>query len=228
MNFANSLRNSDTIKDIFQRLNDISQEISREEEINRKAENYRKIQEYKAGAKEFPLKEFIDQLGTENHEAALKEIIGGLVRLKFSFKDVLSFFDQLDIWVPKYLLSSHYILISIETIEKNKWPTDKDWYVVLGNMGVGKSSFIHFLQDNVEPHLVTCSESWSLKPKVFKNPLIHTKLVDAETIIPWKNEIVLNRKNVYIYDTPGFHITDSYEQEIVSSLALKQALANIK
>ena len=81
----------------------------------------------------------------------------------------------------------------METIKKNKWPTDKDCYFVLGNMGVIKSTFIHYLQDNVKPHLVNISDSWTLKSKEFKTPFIQTKLVNAQTIIPWSYEINLNK-----------------------------------
>lgn len=64
--------------------------------------------------------------------------------------------------------------------------------------------------------------------KVKKDPEIQTKLVNAKTIFPLSYEIKLNKKSVHIYDTPGFNITDSYEQEIASSLFFKKALESIK
>jgi hypothetical protein len=216
-----SLRQSGTIKEILQKFQELSIEISKKEAIEKKAESYRKMKENRDNNSKFPFFEHLERAISENDDASLKEIIKALVCLKNSFRDVWTIIEQLGLKCDKSLLSSHYLLSSIETIEENKWAKDKDCYVVLGNMGVGKSTFIHFLQDNVKPHFVTFSDWWTLKQKQFRCPEIRTKLVDAKTIIPWKNEIELDKKTVYMYDTPGFHITDSYEQEITSALALK-------
>ena len=203
--------------------------------LNNRIESIEKMLENKEEYKEFPIKEFIEKYIRNDNNAALKEVIKALVKLNYSFDDVYNGLNLLSEKFDESNLSPYYIITSIETIREQKFKNDVNSYFVLGNMGVGKSTFINYLINNVIPHEVKFLDCWNfkqkrlkylIKEKKFISPKIGKKLFNAQTIIPSKFPIKFddNNKLSYIYDTPGFHITDSYEQEIASSLALEKAL----
>lgn len=104
----------------------------------------------------------------------------------------------------------------MEIIQRENFQSKINCYFVIGNIGVGKSTFINYLMNNVEPNMVKFIDSWNFKQKILKDPKIGNKLLEAQTIIPTKYDITLNKEKAHIFDTPGFQIIDSYEQEIVS------------
>ncbi|CAI2387349.1 unnamed protein product [Moneuplotes crassus] len=196
----------------------IDQQRSMEEEMMiRERERCLEMQE------EEDLYEFIDKL-QNGGEAQLQLLIEYLVKIGCSFADIKKKLMKI-IDIDESVLSSHYIMSSVETIKSHKWNQDIVPYVVIGNVGCGKSSLVHYLNKNLVAERVTCYEQWNLDVKSKDaGPIISHSLSKAGTIIPRKYDLHFTNSQSIIYDTPGFNIPDSYEQEIASCLSLQQLL----
>ena len=169
--------------------------------------------------------EFLSKL-RNGEDAQLQVMIEYWVKKRYSFEEIKQRLKEVQVEIDPNVLSSHYIMSSVETINKHQWDASVNPFIVIGNIGWGKSSLIQYLNKNVKAGRVQWFDQWSLNAKrKGVGPSISHSLSKAETVIP--QEYVWNgmKSLPIIYDTPGFNIPDSYEQEIASWLSL-QCLIN--
>ncbi|CAI2376220.1 unnamed protein product [Moneuplotes crassus] len=170
--------------------------------------------------------EFIGKL-SQGGDVQMQLMIEYLVKNRLSFAQIKKELRKCNLDINNNVLSSHYIMSCVETINKHTWDVQRTPYVVLGNIGCGKSSLIQYLNKNLKTETVQSDYQWNVDMKNRKvGPIISNSLSNAETVVPQKYCLKDIKARPIIYDTPGFNIPDSYEQEIASCLSLQKVLNN--
>lgn len=164
----------------------------------------------------------------QGSEKDLKFFIEALIKIRCSYEMIIATLKGLDIKYNENVVSTHFIMSTINIVDKHKWQDSDQTYVVLGTMGSGKSSVIQYLRDNLEASELVSYNIWTLQAKTKVKPDISSKWYKAKTVMPESYPITLKTRNALIYDNPGFNIVESYEQEIASWYALQSSLKSLK
>lgn len=196
---------------ILKRLTKYDEEVSKRKE----AEENMQYREQMLSNKDNPIL-ILAEKAQKGSIQDLQLLVESLIKWKLPYEMIIIFLMDFKIPFKEHLISTHFIMTSINTVDRHEWKKKDNTFIILGTIGCGKSSLIQFLRDNVKAHKFVSHDIWNLQSKKDINPEISDRLFKAKTVIPSAYEVNLKNKEALIYDTPGFNIFESYEQEIAS------------
>jgi polynucleotide 5'-kinase involved in rRNA processing len=154
------------------------------------SEKYIEEQNRLLNMKDNYLEEIVKQ-AQNGSDAGLKLFVDFCVKVKVSFSDIKVFMKYRNIPYTEDILSSHYIMGSIQVIDDHEWKDSENTYFIVGNMGSGKSSFIQYLKKNIKAHQVVSLNKWTVNVRNNIEPEVSCEYVKAKTIVPWHYEVKL-------------------------------------
>ena len=78
--------------------------------------------------------EFLRKLRNGDN-AQLQVTIEYLVKMRHSFEEIKQLLKEIQVEIDPNVLSSHYIMSSVETINSHQWDAGDNPFIVIGNVG---------------------------------------------------------------------------------------------